>query len=190
MIRLLVTMLLSVLGFLCVGSVSAQEQYIGEVRLVGFNFCPTQWIPANGQLLNISPNQALFALYGTTYGGDGVRTFGVPNLQGRAPVGVSAQEPLGAIFGNSTVTLTTANLPPHRPQLFGSSAGGGAGSPAGALLATPPGNDYAPAGSPADKPMSASAIGSIGNGIPVATQSPSLSMTWCVAVQGIFPSRP
>jgi microcystin-dependent protein len=188
--RLLMTMLLSLLGFLGVGPVSAQEQYIGEVRLVGFNFCPTQWIPANGQLLAISSNQALFALYGTTYGGDGVRTFGIPNLQGRAPVGASAQDPIGAVFGNSTVTLTIANLPPHRPQLFGSSAGGGTGSPAGAMLGTLPGNDYAAAGSPADKPMSPNAIGSIGSGIPISTQSPSLSMTWCVAVQGIFPSRP
>jgi microcystin-dependent protein len=190
MTRLLLTMLLSGLGFLCIGPAFAQDQYIGEVRLVGFNFCPTQWIPANGQLLAITSNQALFALYGTTYGGDGVRTFGIPNLQGRAPIGVSPQEPLGAVLGNSTVTLTIANLPPHRPQLFGSSAGGGTGSPAGAMFATLPGNDYAAAGSPADKPMSPNAIGSIGNGIPISTQSPSLSMTWCVAVQGIFPSRP
>jgi microcystin-dependent protein len=190
MSRLLATIMLSTLGFLCTGPSFAQDQYLGEVRLVGFNFCPTQWIPANGQLLAISSNQALFSLYGTTYGGDGVRTFGIPNLQGRAPVGASPQDPIGALFGNSTVVLTIANLPPHRPQLFGSSAGGGTGSPAGAMLGTLPGNDYAPAGSPPDKPMSANAIGSIGNAIPVSTQSPSLAMTWCVAVQGIYPSRP
>jgi microcystin-dependent protein len=188
--RLLATLALSALGLLGAEQASAQERYIGEVRLFGFNFCPTQWVPANGQIIAIASNQALFALYGTTYGGDGRTNFGLPNLQGRAPVGVSAQEPIGAVFGASAVTLTIANLPPHRPQLFGSSAGGGAGSPAGALLATLPGNDYAVAGSPADKPMSASAIGSIGSGIPVSTQSPSLAMTWCVAVQGIFPSRP
>jgi microcystin-dependent protein len=183
-------MLLSALGFLCTGPSFAQEQYLGEVRLVGFNFCPNQWLPANGQILNISQFSALFALYGTTYGGDGVRTFGIPNLQGRAPVGVSAQEPIGAVFGNSTVTLTTANLPPHRPQLYGSSSAGGVGSPSGALLGVLPGKDYAPTGSPADLAMSPNAIGLVGNGVPVSTQSPSLSMTWCVAIQGIFPTRP
>jgi microcystin-dependent protein len=187
---LLATAALSALGFLCVGPVRAQEPFIGEVRLLGFNFCPTGWTLANGQLLNIAQWQALFALYGTTYGGDGVRNFAIPNLQGRAPVGADAQQPLGAPFGASTVTLTMANLPPHRHQLFGSSAMGGIGSPAGALLATLPGKDYASAGSPADTPMSANAIGLTGNAAPVSTQSPSLSMTWCVALQGIFPSRP
>jgi microcystin-dependent protein len=188
--KLLATAALSTLGFLSAGPSFAQEQYVGEVRLVGFNFCPVGWLPATGQLLNIAQYQALFALYGTTYGGNGVQNFALPNLQGRAPVGSSTQEPLGAPFGASSVTLLIANLPPHRPQLFASSAGGGTGNPAGALLATLPGNDYAPAGSPADKPMSASAIGSIGSGQPVATQSPALAMTWCVAITGIFPSRP
>jgi microcystin-dependent protein len=188
--RLLATVALGALGLICVAPASAQEQYLGEVRLVGFNFCPVGWLPANGQILNIQQYTALFALYGTTYGGNGVQTFGIPNLQGRAPVSASAQWPIGAVFGAPSVTLLTANLPPHTHQLFGSSAGGGTGSPAGALLGTLPGNDYAQAGSPADKPMSVTAIGVTGNGQPVATQSPSLSMTWCVAIQGIFPSRP
>jgi microcystin-dependent protein len=188
--RLIATAALSALGIICVEPSFAQEQYLGEVRLVGFNFCPTQWLPANGQILNIAQYTALFALYGTTYGGDGVRTFAIPNLQGRAPVGVSSQWPIGAVFGAPNVTLTIGNLPPHRPQLYGSSTAGGVGSPSGALLGTLPGKDYAAAGSPADQPMSTSAIGSIGNGQPVSTQSPSLAMTWCVAIQGIFPSRP
>jgi microcystin-dependent protein len=188
--RLLATAALSALGFLCIGPASAQEPFIGEVRLLGFNFCPTGWIVANGQLLNIAQFQALFALYGTTYGGNGVQNFAIPNLQGRAPVGADPQQPLGAPFGASTVTLTMANLPPHRHQLFGSSTTGNVGSPSGALLGTLGGKDYAPAGSPADTAMSANAIGLTGNATPVSTQSPSLSMTWCVALQGIFPSRP
>jgi microcystin-dependent protein len=187
--RLLATVALSALGLLCVGPSFAQEQYLGEVRLVGFNYCPVGWLPANGQILNIAQYSALFALYGTTYGGNGVQTFAIPNLQGRAPVGVSTQQPLGAPFGASSVTLLMANLPPHTHQLFGSSAGGGTGSPAGALLGTLPGNDYASPGSPADRPMSTTSIGLTGNSQPVATQSPSLSMTWCVAINGIFPPR-
>jgi microcystin-dependent protein len=188
--RLLTTVALGALGLLYAVPSFAQEQYLGEVRLVGFNFCPVGWLQANGQILNIQQYTALFALYGTTYGGNGVQNFGIPNLQGRAPTGVSPQQPIGAVFGAPSVTLLTGNLPPHTHQLFGSSAGGGTGSPAGALLATLPGNDYASPGSPADKPMSTAAIGLTGSSQPVATQSPSLSMTWCVAIQGIFPSRP
>ena len=188
--RLLVTMLLSVLGFLCTGPVFRPGAIPRRSALGRLQFLPQPMDPSERPAPQYLSIPALFSLYGTTYGGDGVRTFGIPNLQGRAPVGVSAQEPIGAVFGNSTVTLTTSNLPPHRPQLFGSSASGGTGSPAGAMFATLPGNDYAAAGSPADKPMSPNAIGSIGSGIPISTQSPSLAMTWCVAVQGIFPSRP
>jgi microcystin-dependent protein len=87
--RLLATVALGALVLICVAPAFAQEQYLGEVRLVGFNFCPVNWLPANGQILNIQQYTALFALYGTTYGGNGVQTFALPNLQGRAPVGVS-----------------------------------------------------------------------------------------------------
>jgi microcystin-dependent protein len=191
--KLFATAALSALGFLCiVGPVRAQEPFIGEVRLLGFSFCPNGWTAANGQLLQIAQWQALFSLYGTTYGGDGVRTFAIPNLLGRAPVGADAQQPLGAPFGASTVTLTTANLPPHRHQLYASSTAASVGAPDGALLSTFPAAEkiYAPSGSPADKAMSANAIGLTGNAIPVSTQSPSLSMNWCVALQGIYPTRP
>jgi microcystin-dependent protein len=190
--RLVATAALSALGFLGVRAAFAQEQYVGEIRLFGLNFCPTQWVAANGQTMNINANPALFALYGTTYGGDGRTTFGIPNLQGRAAVGANTQQPLGALFGNSTVTLSIANLPPHRPQLYASSTAGSVASPDGGLLGTFPAADkiYAPSGSPADKAMSPNAIGSLGGGVPISTQSPSLSLTWCVATQGIFPTRP
>jgi microcystin-dependent protein len=96
------------------------------------------------------------------------------------------------VFGNSTVNLTVANLPLGWPQLYGSSTAGSVGIPNGGLLGTFPAAEkiYAPAGSPADAPMSTNAIKPVGGGIPISTQSPSLSMTWCVALQGIFPSRP
>lgn len=190
--RLLATAALSALGFLCTGAAFAQEQYIGEVRLVGFNFCPQSWFPADGRLLPIAQYQALFALYGTIYGGNGTTNFAIPNLQGRAPVAASSQQPIGAPFGNSNVTLTIANLPPHRPQLYASSTAASVGAPDGALLSTFPAADkiYAPPGSPADKAMSPNSIGILGGGVPISTQSPSLAMTWCVAWSGIFPSRP
>jgi microcystin-dependent protein len=189
--RLLATAALSALGLLSVGPAFAQDQFVGEVRLVGFNFCPRDWIPADGRLLNINQFTALFALYGTIYGGDGQRTFGIPNLQGRAPVSADTQQPIGAVFGNSMVTLTIANLPPHQHQLFASSVAPSVPAPDGALFSTFPAPDkiYAPSTSAADKPMSPKAIGITGSGIPISTQSPSLAMTWCVALQGIFPQR-
>jgi microcystin-dependent protein len=187
--KLLATAALSTLGFLCVGPVHAQDQFVGEVRPVGFNFCPRDWLPADGRLLNINQFSALFALYGTIYGGNGQTTFGIPNLQGRAPVAATSEQPIGAVFGNSTVSLTVSNMPPRWPQLHASSAAGAVGDPAGAILGVLPGKDYAAPGSAGDKAMSSNAIGPSGQGVPISTQSPSLSMTWCVATQGIFPQR-
>ena len=168
--------------------------YIGEVRLFGFNWCPTGWAQAAGQLLAIQSNTALFSLLGTSFGGDGVRTFGLPDLSGRAPYGQLANgqgQPFGAVYGNTQVTLTVSNLPAHTHQLFGTSASETTNSPNGAIFATWPASvkNYAPAGSPANTPMAGSAVGFTGNNIPVTTQSPALSMNWCIAMSGIYPSR-
>jgi microcystin-dependent protein len=93
---------------------SAQYQYLGEVRLFAFTFCPVDWMQASGQILQIAQYAPLYTLYGTLYGGDGRTTFGLPNLNGRAPYGSgTGGQPLGAVYGNSTVTLTINNLPAH-----------------------------------------------------------------------------
>lgn len=179
---------------------AAQEMYLGELRAFGFNFCPVGWASANGAILSISSNAALFALLGTTYGGNGTSTFGLPNLQSRAPYGSGQgaglpNYPLGALFGVSTVTLQVQNLPPHTHQLFGTSglSTAGSNSPAGALLPSyPSAGDkfYSATGAPNDRPMAGNAVGLTGSGIPVNTQSPGLALTWCIATTGIFPSRP
>jgi microcystin-dependent protein len=191
--------LLAIAVFVCAlnlvfGSLaSAQEPYIGEVRLFGFNFCPRGWAPANGALLAISSNTALFSLYGTTYGGDGRTTFGLPNLIGRAPVNAGSGplgQPIGAVYGQSTVTLTVAQLPAHRHTLFGTKASDQTASPAGTLLPTfSSGAIYSSTTAAADTPMKSDAIGLTGSNQPVSTQSPALAMNWCVATVGIFPSR-
>ncbi len=190
-------MLAGALSIAGVNLASAQDMYLGELRAFGFNFCPVGWASANGALLSISANAALFALLGTTYGGNGTQTFGLPNLQSRAPYGSGQgpglpNYPLGALFGVSTVTLLTQNLPPHTHQLFGSSVGETVNSPSGALAPTFPAGTkfYAASGSAANTPMSPTAIGLTGSGIPVNTQSPGLAITWCIATTGIFPSRP
>ena len=174
---------------------AAQEMYVGEVRLFGFNWCPYGWLQAAGQVLPIQQYTPLFALTGTTYGGNGSTTFALPNLSGRAPYGQlnnGQGQPIGAVYGQSQVTLLVSNLPAHTHQLFGSSASETTNSPNGAIFATWPSavKNYAAAGSPANVAMAPTAIGMTGNNIPVNIQSPALSMNWCIATQGIFPSRP
>ena len=169
--------------------------YLGEVRLFAFNWCPTGWAQAAGQLMSIQANTALFSLLGTSFGGDGISTFGLPNLSGRAAYGQLSNgqgQPFGATYGNTQVTLTIGNLPPHTHQLFGSSASETTNSPNGAIFATWPASvkNYAAAGSQANTPMAGNAIGITGNSVPVTTQSPALSMNWCIATSGIYPSRP
>jgi microcystin-dependent protein len=181
-----------------VGLASAQQvdQYLGELRVTAFNFCPTGWFMASGQIVSIQQYTALFALIGTTYGGNGTINFALPNLNGRAPYGNdpsgSVGQPIGAVYGQSQVTLTSANLPAHSHQAFASSAGPSTNNPAGGLSASFPSgeNVYAAAGSPANVAFSPSALGITGQSLPFNNQSPALSMTWCIAWEGIFPSRP
>jgi len=174
---------------------AAQEMYVGELRQFGFNWCPYGWLQAAGQLLPISQYTPLFALIGTTFGGNGTTNFALPNLSGRAPYGQLANgqgQPFGAVYGQSQVTLTVANLPAHTHQLKGSSAAATTYSLNGGLLSTPTNTAakvYAGAGSPADTNMAVGAVGMTGNNVPISTQSPALSVNWCIATTGVFPSR-
>src|ERR1043165_937384 len=89
------------------------EPYLGEIRLLSFNFAPRNWAQANGQILPIQQNQALFSLCGTTYGGNGVTTFALPDLRGRAPMHASQNFPQGQAFGEQTPTLQLTEMPTH-----------------------------------------------------------------------------
>jgi len=193
--RLLATAALaSALTFTCTGFASAQDQYLGEVRQFGYNWCPQGWLQASGQLLSIQQFTALFSLYGTNFGGNGSTNFGIPNLSGRAPVGYGGApfgQPFATSYGTSSVTLTTGQLPAHTHQLMATSQAPATNLPAGGLLTTFPAAQHVYAtGAPADTAMSPSAIGMTGGNQPVATQSPALAMNWCVAIVGIYPSRP
>ena len=169
------------------------EQYIGEVRLFAFNWCPTGWAQTTGSLLPIAQNAALFSLLGTSFGGNGTSNFGLPNLSGRASYGQLANgqgQPLGATYGQTQVTLLVSNLPSHTHQLYATNSAQTVASPSGALLPTyASGKFYAATGSPANTPMATTAIGMTGGNQPVSTQSPALSMNWCVATTGIYPSH-
>jgi microcystin-dependent protein len=170
------------------------NQYLGEIRMVGFNFAPLGWALCNGQLLNISQNTALFSLIGTFYGGNGTSTFGLPNLQGRVPVHQGnngfASYVLGQLSGTENVTLLSNNMPIHNHLVNCNSAGGNQATPGGGLLAvesTGTSSDYTTAA--ADSTMNPGMIGNAGGNVPISIVQPYLCVNFIIALSGIFPSR-
>ncbi|WP_424973897.1 phage tail protein [Dinoroseobacter sp. S124A] len=176
------------------------EPFIGEIMLVGYNFCPRGWTEADGKLLEVSRFSALFALYGTIYGGDGRTTFGLPDLRGRVPVSLGqsaglSYRALGQKIGIETNTLTTDNMPAHNHgvavAIQGNAAPGSSPSPAGGVPAL---STNAPIYSTAPNTLMNSDMASVtettvGSGTAVNNMQPTLVLRYCVALQGIFPSR-
>jgi microcystin-dependent protein len=172
------------------------DQFVGEIRTFAGNFAPTGWAMCNGQLMSIQQNTALFSLLGTTYGGDGRTTFGLPDLQERIPMhwgdgpGLSPRS-LGEMSGADTVTLLTSEMPAHTHPVHAAADGGDATSPAGALFAEAlDGRVGEPiyATTPTTT-MSASAVITSGGGLPHNNLPPYLVVTYIIALQGIFPAR-
>jgi microcystin-dependent protein len=161
--------------------------FIGEIRLVGFNFAPAGWAPCDGRLLPISQNDALFALLGTTYGGDGQTTFALPDLRSRVPMHQGNGHALGEVGGTETVTLTTDQMAshPHVPQARNAGAATG---PAGNVWATSAALQFATASSPL-QPMNAGAVGSTGGSQPHDNMLPFQAVNFVIALEGIFPSQ-
>ncbi len=165
------------------------DPFIGEIRLVPFNFAPRGWAICAGQLLPINQNQALFALLGTTYGGDGRTTFALPDLRGRIPIGAGQPPagsgyPLGATGGQETVALTTRQLPGHAHAVHASSAASTTKNPATAFPAG--GGAYAAQRNVRMKPAM---IGRTGGGEGHENRQPYLSLNYIIALQGIFPAQ-
>jgi microcystin-dependent protein len=162
--------------------------FIAQLLLASFNFAPKGYALANGQLLAINQNQALFSLVGTTFGGNGIQNFGLPNLQGRAPVGVGNGINYGEMSGTESVTLLSTQVPPHTHVLNASGAAASGQKPnAGFLLAGQGASNYAPASSLGS--MSSATVSTAGGNQPHENRQPFLVMTWCIALSGIFPSR-
>ncbi len=174
------------------------DVFLGEIRIFGFTFPPKGWAQCNGQLYPISQNTALFSLLGTTYGGNGQSTFGLPNLQGAAPLhpgqgsGLSNRD-LGQIGGTPAVTLATPQIPNHTHPVGASSALGTLDDPtanvwAPARLQRQTVNLYADAaGTPVA--MSGNTVSAAGGGQPHTNMPPYLVLNFCIALAGIFPSR-
>ncbi len=163
--------------------------YLGEIRMFASSFAPKGWALCNGQLMAISENTALFSLLGTFYGGDGMTTFALPNLQGQVPVDAGVLEDgseyvQGVSGGATSVTLTTAQLPAHRHAFVG--AGGGDSSPAGALLATPSGDEIYTTGAITG---ALAGLQSTGGSQPHDNLMPYLCISFIIALQGIYPTR-
>jgi len=164
------------------------QPFIAQLMLASFNFPPKGWAQANGQILAINQNQALFSLVGTTYGGNGIQTFALPNLQGRTPVGVGNGINYGEVSGVESVTLLSVNVPPHVHSLNASGAAASTGRPAaGDMLAGGGSNNYIAASSLGS--MSAATVSTVGGSQPHENRQPYLVMNWCIALFGIFPSR-
>ena len=164
--------------------------YLAEIRAVSFSFAPKGWALCNGQLLDINQNQALFALLGTTYGGDGETTFALPNLQGCTPMHMGNGHTLGEQGGEAAHTLAVAEMPQHVHRMMARDAAGTQSSPKNAYLAQSAlglGNVYSNEG-PGEM-MSAAAVTSVGGGQPHPNMQPFLTLNYIIAIYGIFPSR-
>lgn len=163
------------------------EPFLGEIRPFAFGFTPKGWASCDGQLLPIAQNMALFSLLGTMYGGDGRTTFALPDLRGRAGMHPSSVHTQGERAGQEGVTLTTAQIPPHSHTANCSNVVGTQTSPAGKFWAQDfDGNVVF--SSTGGATMAAAAIGNTG-GQPHSNMQPYLVVNYCIAVQGIFPSR-
>jgi microcystin-dependent protein len=160
--------------------------FLGEIKIFTFNFAPKGWAMCNGQFLPINQNQALFAILGTTYGGDGVSYFALPNLQGRVPVHVGHGITVGASGGEQTHTLSISEMPGHAHTPVGSSSLASSANPTNNLWASQTSGSYLPTTNSAMNPASITATG---GSQAHDNMSPYLVLNFCIALQGIFPTH-
>jgi microcystin-dependent protein len=166
---------------------SMSEPYLGEIKIVGFSFAPRGWALCNGQLLPISGNEALYSLFATTYGGDGRSNFALPDLRGRVPIHMGNSHVLGEKGGEENHTLAVTEMTTHTHNPVGFAGTGVTPNPAGNLIAQPIGGAsiYSPAGTGNLNPL---AVGTAGGGLPHENRMPLLTLTFIIALAGIFPS--
>lgn len=166
--------------------------FVGTIMMFGGTFAPAGWAECNGALLPISENDALFALIGTTYGGDGQVTFGLPDLRGRIPIhqgtgpGLSTYV-IGQSSGTETVTLVASQMGGHSHQLQSNNRNGSTNSPSGAIVAGSATTPYTTAAG--DTSFGGSMIGNAGGGQPHENMMPFLTLTFVISLFGVFPSQ-
>ena len=175
---------------------AAATPSLGDVIVVGFTFCPRGYMNADGQLLAISAHQSLYSILGTTYGGDGRTTFALPDLRSRVTVG-AGQAPglpdyqLGARFGSESVTMLFSNMPNHTHAAFGTTALPNEETPSGNSLGSfnPAGANIYTSSTP-NEPMASGVISTTGSSHPIPISAPTTTLRYCIATEGLFPSRP
>lgn len=166
--------------------------YVGEIRLVGFNFAPVGWNLCDGSLMAIADNSTLFNLIGTTYGGDGQTTFGLPDLRGRVAVHqgshIGTSFIIGQLSGQEAVLLTTAQLPSHSHAIEAVSSAGNLTSPSLGLLAASAAGEYIATAS-ATSSLSSLSVSQAGGGQTHDNMQPYLTMNYIISLYGIYPSQ-
>jgi microcystin-dependent protein len=172
------------------------DQFLAEIRIFPFVFAPTGWAFCDGQLMPISQNTALFSLLGTTYGGDGKSTFGLPNMQGNAPMqpgqgpGLSLRD-LGETSGMENITLLLSEMPSHSHVMNTTNDDGNNSKPGDGTIGRYFGRGQPLYVSPgALQPLAVQTVAPAGGGLPHSNMQPYLTLNYCIALQGIFPQRP
>ena len=163
------------------------EPFLSEIRIFSFNFAPKGWTMCNGQLLPINQNQALFSLVGTFYGGNGQTNFALPNLQGSCAMHVGNGHTQGEKAGAANITLLANQMPAHRHSAVGNNSGTNQASPVNGAWAQ--GSADQLYSTSAGGTMSPNAIATVGGNQPHNNMMPYLTLNFCIALQGIFPSR-
>lgn len=168
------------------------EPFLAEIRMVGFNFAPRGWAFCDGQILPINQNQSLYSLLGTTYGGDGRTSFALPDLRGRTPIHVGSSNgtnhTIGSKSGEETHTLSAAEMPLHQHNLKGSTSTADAPIPTNFVLASPNTDVYSNQGG-ATVTLANGSVSNVGDGQSHENMQPYLAVNFCIALQGLFPSR-
>ena len=163
------------------------EPYVGEIRMVGFNFAPRGWAFCDGSLQSIAENQALFSLLGTTYGGDGQTTFALPDLRGRIPFHQGNSFVMGQIAGSESVTLVSNQLPTHTHVLGANSSAGTQDSPTSGFWAQSALGEYSTQA--AAHSMAPAAVGLTGGNQPHDNMPPFVVINFVISLFGIYPSQ-
>jgi microcystin-dependent protein len=162
------------------------DPFLGQVQMMSFNFAPKGWAQCNGQLMPINQNQALFSLLGTTFGGDGKTTFGLPEMRGRAPTHVGPDFVLGQKTGETTHTLTAAEIGEHTHTAQASGNDAAVAAPGGNVLG---GTANLYANPDALQALIPATISPQGGSQPHENRQPYLAVNFCIALQGIFPAQ-
>jgi len=165
------------------------EPFLGEIRPFAFGIVPYGWALCNGQLLSINTNQALYAILGTRYGGNGTTNFALPNLQGRTPIHVSSTNPIASAGGEAAHTLTVAEMPQHTHQAYGSTEAASLPGAEGNTWGVTADNRPIYAASTNGTNMNVAAIATAGASAPHDNMQPYTVLSFCIALQGIFPTQ-